>query len=184
MLANEIFELSGKITSNDILRFYYFQALRRTWWFWALLAFFLVVLIVVAVVFTILSHGYEVARASLPLILACCFMLVIISICPYLAARKQFKTMIVTDQPVSFRFAPEGMHTQTGYSSGDTSWKAFWRVYEAKTFFCLYFSAGSALVIPKRFFASPSQQDQWQELVEAQIQPKKIERPGVVGKLL
>ena len=28
------------------------------------------------------------------------------------------------------------------------------------------------------------QQDQWRKLVEAQIQPKKIEKPGVVGKLL
>jgi len=184
MLTNEIFELSGKITSNDILRFYYFQALRRTWWFWAVFASFAIMLVVTAVVFTILSHSYEIARACLPLILAFSFFPAIISICPYLAARKQFKTMIVADKSVSFRFALEGMHTQTGYSSGDTSWEAFWRAYEAKTFFCLYFSAGSALVIPKRFFASPNQQDQWRELVEAQIQPKRIEKPGVVGKLL
>ena len=73
MQNDEIVELSGRITLNDMLRFYYFQVLRKTWWFWALIASFTIVLITTAVVFTILSYRFEVAKASLPLILACCF---------------------------------------------------------------------------------------------------------------
>jgi hypothetical protein len=158
--------------------------LRSTWLFWALLALFTILLILTAVGFTILFHGYEVARASLPLILIFCFLLAFISFLPFHAARRMYKTMISAGKPIAFRFTADGIHAHTDYSSGDTSWAVLWKVYEAKTFFCLYLDAGSAWVIPKRFFADANQQELWRSLVEAQLEPKKILKPGVVGKLL
>lgn len=184
MLANEIFELSGKITFDDLLKFYYFETLRKTWWFWALISTCMIMLIVTVVVFTILSHGYEVARPSLPIVLACLFFLTLKGVPPYVAARREYQSNMRLDEPMVVKFSSAGVHAVSSNSSGDTSWKAFWRICEAKSFFCLYYSAGSAWILPKRFFVSSIQQDQWRELVEAQIQPKKIEKPGMVGKLL
>jgi hypothetical protein len=184
MQNNDVFELSGKITFNDILKFQYFHCLRRIWWFVALLTTILFVILGVAAVVSVVFRSIEVARAALPIAGATLFWLAVVGGMPYLAARRQYSTMIALGKPVTFRFSYEGVHSVTGYSSGDVSWKAFWTIREAKTFFALHFSAGSAWILPKRFFADTSQQEKWRELVEAQIQPKKILKPGVVGKLL
>ena len=166
MQSNETFELAGQYTMNDLLRFQYFGLLRRLWWF---------VVLIAALLFMILG---------LEAIVGVLVWLAFVGLIPYFAARRIYKTSITLGRPVVFTFSSDGVHTVTDYSSGDISWKAFWRIREAKTFFALYPSAGSALILPKRFFASPTQQEQWRELVEAQIQPKKILRPDVLGKLL
>lgn len=184
METNEVFELSGTFTLNDVLRFQFFHFLRRMWWLVAMFTAILILIVGVALVVSILFHAPEVARATLPVALILLFWLAFVGLMPYLAARRQFKTMIAFGEPVGFRFSSDGVHSVTGYSSGDTSWKAFWKICEAKTFFSLYFGAGSAWLLPKRFFSDVTEQEKWRRLVEAQIHPKTILKPGVVGKLL
>ena len=184
MQSNETLEFTGQYTRNDILRFQYFHTWRRIWWIVAPFVVIVLIIVVVSGVVSIVFHSIEVARAAVPFVLITLMWLAIIGLMPYLAARRQFRTMVALGEPVEFGFSSGGVHMVTGYSSGDVSWKAFWKIREAKTFFALYFGGGTAWILPKRFFASPSQQDQWRELVEARIQPKKIEKPGVVGKLL
>jgi hypothetical protein len=166
MPNDEAIELTGQYTMKDILRFRYFDLLRRRWWF---------VVLIAASLFVIL--GTEA-------IVGVFVWLVVVGLIPYLAARRIYKTSTTLGKPVVLTFSPDGVHTVTGYSSGVISWKAFWKIREARTFFALYPSEGSASILPKRFFASPTQREQWRELVNAQIQPKKILKPGVVGKLL
>lgn len=184
MPSNEALEITGQYTMNDILRFQYFQSQRRIWWFAVPVTAFLFLILGVAAFVSVVYRSVEVARAAIPIVLATIFWLTLVGLCPYLSARRVYKTSIALGEPVSFEFAANGVHAVTGYSSGDTSWKAFWAIYEAKTFFSLYFNAGSAWLLPKRFFSDLNQQEQWCRLVEAQIEPKKIVKPGVVGKLL
>lgn len=184
MPTDEIFELSGKITFNDVLRFQYFHCLRRIWWFVILVTAFLLGVLGLAVVLSFLLQDSELARATSPVALIAVLWIAFVGLVPFLGARRQFKTMVGFDEPLAFTFSEDGIHTVTAHSSGETSWKPFWKICEANTFFCMYFSAGSAWVIPKRFFKDLEQQRNWRALVNEKITPKQILRPGVVGRLL
>ena len=184
MQNSDAIELSGQYTMKDILRLQYFQSQRRIWWIAVPLTVILLLIVGVAGFISVAYRSVEVARATIPFALLSLMWLAIFGLCPYLSARRVYKTSISLGEPVSFGFSTDGVHAVTGYSSGDTSWKAFWAIYEAKTFFSLYCNAGSAFLLPKRFFNDSNQLEQWRRLVEAQIEPKKIVQPGVVGKLL
>ena len=139
MPSNDTLELFGQYTMKDILRFQYFQSQRRIWWFAVPVTIILLVILVVVAAISVVYRSVEVARAAIPIVLATIFWLTLVGLCPYLSARRVYKTTIALGEPVAFGFSANGVHAVTGYSSGDTSWKAFWAIYEAKTFFSLYF---------------------------------------------
>ncbi|MGO9095579.1 MAG: YcxB family protein [Bryobacteraceae bacterium] len=53
---------------------------------------------------------------------------------------------------------------------------------ETKSLFLLYSMSNLAMILPKRLFQSPEQMKQWRQLVLAAIAPKKIEKPGLIGR--
>ena len=55
-------------------------------------------------------------------------------------------------------------------------------VRETKSLFLLYLAPRRAVIVPKRFFESPEQMEQWRQLVLAAVAPKKIEKPGLIGR--
>jgi len=178
-------ELTGTITFGDMLRFYYFHFLRRTWWL-VLFAILLLLLMLLAVaVLAFVFDDYATARSiGPPLLLGFVFCIAFIGLPPYLSARKIFKSAVEFHGPVTYNFSPHGIHTVSAHSSSDTGWQALWAVRETKNSFSIYFNAGAALVVPKRFFKDARRQDDWRRMVEAAIEPKKIEKPGAVGRLL
>ena len=169
--SGKAYELGGTFTLSDVVRFQYFHALRRTWW--VVIGVTLIVLaeVILAAVLALEFHNYEIVRYGTPIALLFLLWLGIITVLPYTAARKQLKTGVSLREPIIYPFSPQGIHYKSAFSSGETSWKAFWRICETKSLFCLYSSASSALVLLKRFFKDEAEQSDWRRLVEQQIAP-------------
>lgn len=60
----------------------------------------------------------------------------------------------------------------------------YYKVCETGSCFLLFVSSQMTQILPKRFFADLGEQAAWEKLVESQIAPKKIERPGFLVKYL
>ena len=180
--SDEVIELRGTFMLSDLVRFQYFHSLRRTWWVKIVVTLLVLAEVIVAAVLAVEFHNYEIVRYGTPIVALFLVWLGVIAVLPYSAARKQLKTGVSIREPIIYTFSPQGIRYKSAFSSGETSWKAFWGIYETKSLFCLYFTAASAWVLPKRFFKDEAEQSGWRRLVEEQIAPKKIIEPGFVGR--
>jgi hypothetical protein len=180
--SNKVCELRGTFTLSDLVRFQYFYSLRRIWWVTIVVTLLVFAEVILAAVLVVEFHNYEIVRYGTPIVLLFLLWLGVIAVLPYGAARKQLKTGVSIREPIIYAFSPQGIRYKSAFSSGETSWKAFWRICETRRLFCLYFSANSAWVLPKRFFKDEAEQSGWRRLVEEQIAPKKITEPGFVGR--
>lgn len=180
---DQVYELRGTLTLSDILRFQYFHYLRLTWWFVIAVMLILLAGVILAAVLALEFHDYKTARTNgIPILLAFLVWCAALTVLPYIGARKQLKTNASIREPFVYIFSPGGIRFNNAFISGETSWNAFWRICETKTLFCLYPGAGSAWVLPKRFFKNESEASGWRRLAEEQIAPKKIIAPGFVGR--
>ncbi len=180
--SDTVYELGGTFALNDFVRFQYFHSLRRTWWFVIIVTLVVLVAGVLAAVLALVFHDSRTATYGSPILLLFLMWLGTIVVLPQSAARKQLRTGASLRDPINYTFSAQGIHSKSAFSSGETSWKAFWEVCETKTLFCLYFTSSSALVLPKRFFKDEVELSGWRSLVEEQIAPKKIIEPGFVGR--
>jgi hypothetical protein len=179
---SKVFELRGTLTLSDLVRFQYFHFLRRTWWVVIPCLLIMLAGVILAAVLALVFNDYQTARTSGTPFVAVFLLLCAMTICPYIGARKQLRTGVSIREPFVYSFSPQGILYHNAFSSGETSWKVFWRICETKSLFCLYSSATSAWVLPKRFFKDEAEQSGWRRLVEQQIAPKKITEPGFVGR--
>ncbi len=140
-------------------------------------------LLLVALV-AVLTSDLEVVRStSIPLLLLFAFWAFLAWV-PYRGARRQLQTNISLTQPITSAFSSEGIHRAGSQFSSDLSYKALWEVRETKSLFLLYPGAGSAILLPKRFFNDTAQENDWRVLIETQIAPKRIAKPGLLGRRL
>ena len=176
------FEIRGTLTLGDLLRFQYFNLFRRFWWVFVPVTLVVLTVVLLATVLVIVSHDVEEAWApvtkSVFVFLVWCG---IVAACPYLAARKQMQTQVSFREPIVYQFSSEGIHVIAKYSSSEISYKGIWMARETESQFCLYLSAGAALLVPKRFFKDVAEQTEWRALLEQGISPKKIVGPDLIG---
>lgn len=180
----ESIELTGTLTFGDILRYQYSQCYRRTWWIVLLGLLVSLAFVVLAALVVVLTADFQFARKTgTPFLLLFLFW-TWIAIVPYISAKKQMKTNILLTTPINFVFSSQGIHRSGSHFSGELSYEALWAVGETKSFFLLYLSAVSAVVLPKRFFESATQQRNWRALIEEKTSPKKITKRGFLGRWL
>jgi hypothetical protein len=114
---------------------------------------------ILAAVLALVFNDYQTARTSGTPFLVVFLLLCAMKVCPYVGARrKQLRTGMSIREPFVYSFSPQGIRYHNAFSSGETSWKVFWRICETKSLFCLYSSATSAWVLPKRFFKDEAEQ--------------------------
>lgn len=180
----KLIELGGTLEFRDLLKFQYSQCYRRTWWLVLLMiaiSFFGVLLVGILAV---LNSDLEFARTTgTPFLLLFAFWIALAA-APYRGARRQLKTNISLANPITTTFSSEGIHRTGSHFSGDLSYQALWEVCETRSLFLLYTGAGSALLLPKRFFRDAAQENDWRVFVERQIAPKRISKAGFLGRRL
>lgn len=184
MDAVSTFSVSGTQTLADRLRFVYFHSFRRMWWSVGLALLFALPMFVLSVVAYVLSPDRFGLRdvTSIGLVLA--FWLLIFVVLPYRSAKRQMLTSASASHPMTYVFTPAGIQYKGAHASGEVAYPAVWKVRETKSLFCVYLNAAAAVLIPKRFFESPSQESEWRAFLEQRIAPKQIEKPGFWGKRL
>ena len=181
---DSLVELSGTFAFRDLLRFQYSQCYQRTWWIILLMMFISLVGVVLALVVAMLTSDLELARDNgTPFLLLLAFW-TCIATTPYRGAKRLMKTSAYFSAPITYIFTLRGIHSTGIHISSDISYEALWAVRETKSLFLLYLSAGSALVLPKRFFKDAVQQNDWRLLIEQRIFPKGIAKPGLLGRWL
>jgi hypothetical protein len=149
--SDGIHELRGTLMLSDLVRFQYFHSLRRTWWFVITVALVVFVASILATVLALVFDDSRIATYGSPILLLFLMWVGAVVVLPQSAARKQLKTGASLREEIIYTFSAQGIHYSSAFSSGETSWKAFWGICETKSLFCLYFTATSALVLPKRF---------------------------------
>jgi hypothetical protein len=177
-------ELSGTFAFRDLLNFQHSQCYRRTWWI--ILPMMLVSLggVLLAVLVALLTPGLKLAlHNGTPFLLLMVFWLCIMT-SPYRGAKRLLKTSTQLSAPITYTFSTQGIHSTGIHSSSNISYEALWAVRETKSLFLLYLNATSAIVLPKRFFKDPIQQDDWRLLVEQRISPKTITKSGFLSRWL
>lgn len=103
---------------------------------------------------------------------------------PYRGARRQLNTNASISEEIAFVFSSCGIHRKGAHFEGDMDYTLLWAVFETKSLFLLYLSAGSAFALPKRFFKDAGRQQAWRALLERQIAPKTIAKPDFFARLL
>jgi hypothetical protein len=177
-------ELSGTLAFRDLLKFQYSQCYRRTWWIVLLMTIISFVGVLLAVVVAVLTPDLELARHNgTPFLLLLVFWTCIVTT-PYWAAKRQMKTTVPLSAPITYIFSSKSIHRTGTHFSSDISYEALWAVRETRSLYLLYLGAGSALVLPKRFFKDAAQQDDWRTLVEQRISPKCITKSGFLSRWL
>jgi hypothetical protein len=180
------FELNGTLDLADITRFQYFHTLRRTWpiaVFTALLMLLLVPILVLGGIANPEPAWRTIFTNALPFFLLLAFCILFLGVMPRRNARKQLAAQSYLREPITYIFTCETI-TGTGPSAHwSIAWNVLKRVRETKTLFLLYHAPNIAVVVPKRFFQSPSEIEKWRQLVVTYVDAKRIEKPGVVGRL-
>lgn len=182
MPTDNTVEARGTFTIGDLVRYQYFHCFRRTWWLVLGPIVVLLVGVIMAGIVAFVLHDYELARQNgTPFLLVLIFLGAVV-ILPYTSAKKIQKTQTGIRGPLAYSFSLQGVQCVTSVSSSQSDWSALWRVCETKSLYALYFGAGSAWLVPKRFFQGATEQNEWRQLVEQQIAPKRIIKPGVVAR--
>lgn len=181
--SEEQIELSGVIEAPDMRRFYYFHMLRRTWWLVLAIAILMamVLLLLVPAVLLIENPGTvlgPVGRLGLIVVL----LIGLLMLGPSIAVRSMRKSSSVFGRPMKLAFTGRGVRTQGADYAGETSWTHAWRVVETQSQFLIYLNAGSAILVPKRFFADEAEMERWRALVREGIAPKRIESPRLLAR--
>jgi hypothetical protein len=179
--------ISGTLTTRELLKFQYFTSYRSRWM--AVFVGAVTLFILGSLVFTIVSAMvYNVAEIAVKVALRLGFLLIawfgLLSAAPYLCTRQMLKTQASLRGPVHYVFSDREISHRSEHGQGNFSWSVLWKVYETKSLFCLYLSSAMAVIVPKRFFESPEQQERWRRLVERRIHPKRIIRSNIIGKLI
>jgi hypothetical protein len=184
MQDDSLVELSGTLAFRDLLKFQYSQCYRHTWWIVLLMTLISLAGVLLAAVVALLTSDLELVRRNgTPFLLMLMFWTFVIA-SPYLAAKRLMKTTIPLSASITCIFSSRGIHRSGLHFSSEISYEALWAVRETKSLFLLYSGAGSAFVLPKRFFKDASQQNDWRILVEQRISPKRIMRSGFLGRWL
>lgn len=180
---DSLLELSGTLAFGDLVRFHYAQCY-RTWWMILPVMLVSAVGVLLAVVVALLTSDLELARhAGTPFLLLLIFVTALATT-PYRGAKRLMKTSPHFSAPITYIFTPRGIHSSGLHFSGDVSYEALWTVRETKSLFLLYLNAGSAFVLPKRFFKDSVQQNDWRLVLDQRISPNSIVKPGFLGRWL
>jgi hypothetical protein len=140
--------------------------------------------VLLAAVAALLTSDLELARRNgTPFLLLLIFW-VVLATTPYRGAGRLMKTNIPLSGPITYVFSSQGIRRSGLHFSSEISYKALWAVRETKSLFLLYLGAGSAIVLPKRFFKDAVQQNDWRNLVERGISPKGVTKSGFLGRWL
>jgi len=110
------------------------------------------------------SHGAGImsfsASGVLALILVAAFAVI-----PSIAFRRQPKFR----DEYSLGFSPQGIHFQTAHIDSDLKWDLYtWALVDAHSFI-LYYGSRQFTVIPKRVFESPSQRQEFEQLLRQNV---------------
>lgn len=178
-------ELHGTLDIRDLARIQYFHAL-RLWPFAATV----MVLLLVMLLFNFATAGDPEAYLHLVLANAAPFefllvawIVVVVGVGPYFAARRTFAQHRELREPTTYTFNAEGIVAATQSANWRIDWGLVKRVRETKSAYIVYRSPRlAAMLVPKRFFRSESEMTQWRQIVTAGINPRQIEEPGFVAR--
>jgi hypothetical protein len=183
--VQEVIEVSGTFTVDDLTRLHYFHALRRLWPLLVLAVLFLLVVVPAYVVMLITdsqSDWRQVLSNAMPFVTLVTFWIVIMTWFPHRNARRSFATQKANREPITYTFGPEDF----GGKGPSVSWTMVWSVVkyvrETESLFLLYHHKNLAVMVPKHFFLSDAEMAAWRELVRSCIRPKQIEPPGLAGR--
>jgi hypothetical protein len=178
-----VFEARGILTLGDLVRFQYFHILRRTWW----IAAAVVVLLTGTMTFYIIT-GLGAAdwgvmlRTVSPYVLLLVLWVLLVGVMPYWKARRQFQSQSYFGNPITYTFTPETIGGQVTGGSWQVAWKMVHQLRETRSLFLLYQASSIAVLVPKRFFRSQSEMNQWRQLTRMCLASEQIEAPGVIAR--
>lgn len=173
--------LQGTLALGDFRRTEYFLWYRRGWsWVFSLACLLLVSSFAVV--------GYLQERDSgqrLTYIPFAIFFLLWISCAiaiPLHAAKRTFAGQQWLGDPFTVTFGPDGIRTVSAILSSEVHWSVIREVCETKSLFLLCHGQRSALIIPKRLFASAEEIEAWKALVQTQIECRRIAVRGMAAR--
>jgi hypothetical protein len=159
------------------MRFHYFHALRRVW----ILVAVLVPVLVVGV-FNGPRNLSGFLINAIPFLFLLLFWIVMLALLPYRGARRSYTAQKDLGAPSTWVFTSETLTRTTPNGFSALVWSVVIRLQETGTLFLLYIGPGSAEIVPKRFFQSPVEMDQWRQMVLSCVAPKRIEGSGLIGR--
>jgi YcxB-like protein len=181
---DSLIEVNGTLTFRDLLKFQYSQCYPLMWWIVLPMTLFSLVGVILAALVALMTPNLELARqGGIPFLLLLLFWTCLVT-SPYWAAKKLMKTQITLSSPITYVFSSQSVQSRGRHFSSEVSYEALWAVRETRSLFLLFFGAGSALVVPKRFFKDAIQENDWRSLVRQQISPKDIAKPGFLSRWL
>jgi energy-coupling factor transporter transmembrane protein EcfT len=172
MTEGSSIQASGQITAGDLYRFSLYVFTRRLWW----------VLLTVAAAFIYFVTSFWSRWAqwewNAPNIAGPLFVFVLMPwgfvVSPYFAAKKQLRTNPHLSGTVAYTFSDQGLATRGPHTQAQTDWNGIVKVRETSKLFLIFPQNAVALVVPKRFFASTTDESQARSILRSHVKDTKL----------
>jgi hypothetical protein len=183
METQSAIELHGTLTIAELTRFQYFHTFRRIWPVLASCMVFAIVLgTLLAFVAMAIPEFRALALEAVPFLIFPVLWTLVLGAIPYRKARKLFAAQRYFREPIAYVFTAETLGSEGAGVSSRIAWNLLKHVRETNSLFLLYHTADAAFLVPKRFFRSPAEMENWRQLVRAGVGPAKMEKPGAIGR--
>lgn len=167
----EELSLSGKLTLEDFVKYNQYHTNK------VLKVYFVICFIVLFFVFQIPMSGdwLPIALfAGLPSLLLSGLIYLYTSKVKKYQAIKEYKSDQLIKRDITYTFSSEGVIQITRKSNNRFDWIDFLKAQEYEELFLMYLSRNKAIVLPKRFFRSKTQMENFKHLVSDHINETEL----------
>lgn len=166
-------EVHSNLRAGDLYWLFFSNAVRKL-----IYARWIVVMVLIVLVALGTRYIVFVAVLLLPpfLYLLLGGIIYVAVVLPYLRSRSFVRATMGTSNTLSCAVGPQGIHVQRQGSQAHHDWTTVRNAKQTSSLILIYFDGHSALVIPKRCFASSQQLDDFRSVVATHAKSKVKQR--------
>ncbi|KGP73376.1 YcxB family protein [Pontibacillus yanchengensis] len=87
---------------------------------------------------------------------------------------REYKSDPIIQREITYHFTDDGINQYLGRSTTYLEWKEVLSIYEHKEMFQLYISKNKAIVLPKRYFQSSDEVNQFKHIIHQHAHTNKV----------
>lgn len=160
-----------QLTSRDLLDLFRASRMKYLVWLLVVIGVFYLYLLLAEVV----NEGFSGATSSTIFLygFVAAFAFFTAYVAPRIRVRQALRHGPTLREPLQYSLSATGVDLSSELVTGTYRWGAFCKIAETRQSFVLFQSPFSAVIVPKRYLASPEQVAQLRELFRAHFMGKK-----------
>ncbi|USK91834.1 YcxB family protein [Rossellomorea marisflavi] len=176
MLTEKGLTVNGTVTKEEFTTFglYHFKKFHTITFYFLLVVVFLIFAIPTSTMVELDVYIYFIGLYGVISLVSSLLVLLIGRTAVKVRTSKEYKSDPLIQNKITYTFSENEIKQTFGRSAGYFEWSNLRSVHENKDMFRLYVSKSKAIILPKRFFDSSSEIDQFKKLLRDQVDERKV----------